>query len=102
MSPNNKDSRSEAAGQLTEAGPGHQHVRWLLLPWLVRSCCQCQPGFRSHWRDREMRGEEEEQVPSQVSGHPSKLPSRCFSEQALASSTSPIAAASYPQPSLYL
>lgn len=22
----------------------------LFLPWLVQSCCQCQPDFRNHWR----------------------------------------------------
>lgn len=37
-------------------------------------------------------------MPSQVSGHPSRLPSRCFSEQALASSTSPVHCSLPPTP----
>lgn len=37
-------------------GPKH-----LFLPWLVQSCCRCQPGFRNHWRRHgEVQVEEEE------------------------------------------
>lgn len=87
-------------------GPGHQHAnwdllgsRWLLLPWLVRSCCQCQPGFRSHWRDTGRR-----EVRRRKRGQAGCLdtPAHCLpgasSAWALAASTSPICCSLPPRP----
>ena len=97
------------AGQRRQ-GPGHQHMsrdllgpRWLLLPWLVRSCCQCQPGFRSHWRDT---GRREVRRRSRCQARCLDTPACCFpgafQSRLWPPPQAPFAAASHPHPCLYL
>lgn len=104
--PNNEDSRDGVLGRPTEAGawasahePGPAGTKMVSLTMACSILLSMPTRLPEPLeRHRETRGKEEEQVPSQVSGHPSLLPSRCFSEQPLASSTSPICCSLPPTP----
>lgn len=91
----NEDSRGGAAGH--ELGPpGTKMASLTMACSILLSMPTRLP--EPLGRHREMRGEGEEQVPNQVSGHRSQRPSGSFSEQALASSTSPIHCSLPPTP----